>query len=291
VRNHLRSSSFNFHFFDFRTFSSNFAPQTPSNFEEDREGTAEKLSERPVLRVLMVRHAESLNNRLYRELCDTGRAKLWDEWRHPDPPLTEEGWQQAEQLATRLEKNNELYDFDRRGRTITRIYTSAMHRAMQTALPLHRYLRIPTEVWPDIHETGGIFHIKHGILRGYTWNQIGVEFAGFKVPRQIGDRGWWRGGSETYSEMVERANSTKRSLLDMTAELEEDATIVLVSHGSFLSALLRSLTQANCAFALVNTAVTCVDIEVDPATENDDNDLARVRLHYVNCLDRPKLHA
>jgi len=275
-----------------RCLSSTFpAPQTPCHLEE-REGTSkeitkEYLSVQPLLRVLLIRHAESVNNRLYKELCDSGRARLWDEWRHADPPLTEEGWQQAEQLATRLERNPELYDFDGRGMSISKIYTSAMHRAMQTALPLHRYLKTPTEIWPSIHETGGIFHVKQGILRGHTFNQIGVEFAGFHVPREtVGERGWWRGGSETYAQMVERADTTKLSLFDMAQDIDEDTTIALVSHGSFLSALIRSLTQANCAFALMNTAVTCVDITVDSSMDSGD-DIARVRLHYVNCLDRP----
>jgi len=238
-----------------------------------------------VLRVLLIRHAESLNNKLYRELYGSGREQYWDYDRHPDPPLTDQGWEQAETLATRLEENPSLYDFGGRSIGIEKIYTSAMHRAMQTAAPLHRRLKIPTEVWTDIHETGGVFHINHGPLGGMNFAQICVKFPSYEVSKNhVSPQGWWRGGAETYEQMVERAHSTKSKLVAMAGELDADCTIAVVSHGSFISALLRSLTHANCAFALLNTGISCVDIQVVNPSEDavDDDTNARVRMHYLN---------
>eukprot|EP00471_Norrisiella_sphaerica_P009331 CAMPEP_0184501746 /NCGR_PEP_ID=MMETSP0113_2-20130426/48465_1 /TAXON_ID=91329 /ORGANISM="Norrisiella sphaerica, Strain BC52" /LENGTH=324 /DNA_ID=CAMNT_0026890621 /DNA_START=36 /DNA_END=1010 /DNA_ORIENTATION=- len=243
-----------------------------------------------ILRVLLIRHAESVNNRLYQELCDTGRHNYWDYDRLPDPPLTEKGWVQAEELAMRLERNPELYDFDGRQLGIQRIYTSAMYRALQTSSPMHRHMRIPTEVWPDIHETGGIFHINEGMLRGLTHDQVAVEFAGYEIPRgTVRDNGWWRGGAETYEQMLARTHSTKRRLIKMAGELDDDMTIAMVSHGSFLSALIRALTQAKCSFALLNTSISCIDIQAMRSEYEDideaEGDRARIRVHYFNCLD------
>jgi len=238
-----------------------------------------------ILRVLFIRHAESENNRLYRELCSSDRQDFWDYDRYPDPPLTEEGWIQAEDLATRLEQNPQLYDFAGRKTGIKRVYTSAMYRALQTASPIHRRMKIPTEVWPSIHETGGVFHMNKGVLRGLTRDQILVEFSGYNVAEKSGvsTNGWWRGGVETYDQMIERAISSKKRLFYMAGQIEEDTTIAVISHGSFLSALIRSLTQANCSFALLNTSISCIDIQVSPV-EEDDDDCVRVRLHYLNSV-------
>mmetsp|Transcript_21677 Transcript_21677/g.30378 ORF Transcript_21677/g.30378 Transcript_21677/m.30378 type:complete len:348 (-) Transcript_21677:212-1255(-) len=238
-----------------------------------------------VLRVLFIRHAESENNRLYRELCSSGRQDFWDYDRYSDPPLTEEGWIQAEDLATRLEQNPQLYDFAGRKTGIKSLYTSAMYRALQTTSPVYRRMKIPTEVWPGIHETGGVFHMNEGVLRGLTRDQILVEFSGYHIAKSSGvsSNGWWRGGVETYDQMIERAVSSKKVLVDMASQLEEDTTVAVISHGSFLSALIRSLTQANCSFALLNTSISCIDIQVSTVEEGDD-DYVRVRLHYLNSV-------
>eukprot|EP00466_Bigelowiella_natans_P015854 jgi/Bigna1/67793/fgenesh1_pg.4_\ len=176
-------------------------------------------------------------------------------------------------------QNPQLYDFAGRKTGIKRVYTSAMYRALQTASPIHRRMKIPTEVWPSIHETGGVFHMNKGVLRGLTRDQILVEFSGYNVAEKSGvsTNGWWRGGVETYDQMIERAISSKKRLFYMAGQIEEDTTIAVISHGSFLSALIRSLTQANCSFALLNTSISCIDIQVSPV-EEDDDDCVRVVL-------------
>ncbi|GAB5360337.1 hypothetical protein AAMO2058_000618800 [Amorphochlora amoebiformis] len=237
------------------------------------------------LRVLLIRHAESVNNALYRDLAAEAKLQDWDDERHADPPLTDLGWRQAEDLALRLRQNPDLYGFGGEIRDVDKLYTSPMLRAMQTTVAL-RTLKAPIEIWADLHETGGIFHKNHRTLRGITEYDIQKDFTGFEVrDYEVSKTGWWKGGVETYEEMTIRAEKTKLRLFRMAADLQgDDYTIALVSHGSFLATLIRSLTQANCMFALLNTGVSCLDIEVNKVGEDED-DFARVRLHYLNCLE------
>ena len=139
------------------------------------------------MELYIIRHAQSTNNAL---------ADLRDRVR--DPALTELGQRQAEIVAehlasgTNLELSVGTTEEDtsvrqRHGYGLTRLYCSAMYRALQTAQPIGEALDLAPEVWIDIHEHGGIF-LDHGEadgLVGYpgqTRSEILAEFPNYVLP-------------------------------------------------------------------------------------------------------------
>src|SRR5690606_32533259 len=146
------------------------------------------------MELYIIRHGQSANNALRDE-----RERTFD------PQLTEVGRQQAEQLAAFLAGSNQrepLYTpltsrptgEERPGFGITHLYTSAMHRAMQTAAPVAQALNLKPEIWLDIHEQGGLFLEEAGKHVGYpgkTRAEILDEFPNYVLPDTITDRGWY----------------------------------------------------------------------------------------------------
>ena len=185
--------------------------------------------------IFIIRHGQSYNNAL-EDVSD----------RLPDPPLTEKGARQAERVALHLSSGGHLLETERasNGRPfLDELHCSAMIRALETARPIGEAIRVSTHVWVDIHEVGGLF-LDHGdgeggieSFPGKTRRQIEDEFEGF-VPEGVGEDGWWRGGQEAEQAGRGRAIGVAEKLM---ARAEEDVRIGLVSHGDFISGLLKAL--------------------------------------------------
>ncbi len=102
------------------------------------------------MQLYFIRHGQSSNNAGWGSPNYTEKS---------DPTLTGNGKEQIQLLADFLEKNQNINEHEgwdthnRYGFGITRIYTSLMERAVQTATPVARKLsRIPFTAWTEIHE-------------------------------------------------------------------------------------------------------------------------------------------
>jgi broad specificity phosphatase PhoE len=168
---------------------------------------------------------------------------------------------------------------------IARLYVSPMLRALQTAQPISRALGLAPEVWVDIHEHGGVFtgNPEMGNVVGYTGltrAEIAAQFPSYRVADGIGAEGWWVGGYEEMDICYARACRVAERLYALAAEYE-NATIALVTHGTFLDTLMHALFVPNepygnrVHFSHLNTAVSRLDFGKG----------RRVALRYMNRTD------
>lgn len=224
------------------------------------------------MKLFLIRHAQSFNNALPAE------RELFD--RVCDPPLTELGQQQAKLLAEHLAigKNPEFSSWvsvegtpshNRRGYNITKLYCSAMHRALQTAKPIGQALGLKPEVWLDIHEHGGIYldhYDERGVVGypGKTRQEILAEFPDYTLPEAITGEGWWRGAHEDWPTCQGRAIKVAAAL---RAQAASEERLALVSHGGFLDALIKALLNQSPSphvfYYKFNTAISRIDFRED----------------------------
>jgi 2,3-bisphosphoglycerate-dependent phosphoglycerate mutase len=207
------------------------------------------------MELFLIRHGQSANN----ALADPAL-------RVEDPWLTPAGEQQAERVAAYLAARRHLHADARDGArpVFDQLYCSPMIRAMQTARPIARTLAVRCEVWVDIHEIGGIYLDRDGRKVGYagqTRSQLLQHFPECALPHDVSERGWWNRDFEEAHVGYARAVGVARAL---RARADEDTRVGLVSHGDFLSELLKSLCDEDIGdggyYQHRNTAITHVDL-------------------------------
>lgn len=256
----------------------------------------------------LIRHGQSGNNYLGETvLTSTGEfdqdayARYMRE-RTADPPLTDVGRQQAEQLAVFLREAHPKHKIthddppeeELRGTEVTnrlgisRIFCSPMLRTLQTAQPAARSLGINPEVWMDVHEHGGVFDNRSAdgspVGRpGLSRSQIATDFPGYVIAPEIGEDGWWRGGEEDRQACDARAMRVAARLQQMAGELG-DQRIAIVTHGTFMDSLLTAvlgrLPGNEFHFSHYNTGITRLDYS---RSWRDKTPLLLVR--YTNRVD------
>jgi len=227
-----------------------------------------------VLRVLLVRHAQSQNNAVaakhYKDTTDANALAS----RVPDPNLTPLGMVQAQALASYYAK---LQDTG-----IYAVWVSAMKRALQTAAPIASALNVPVIVRADVFEQGGVFEGEHRervaeastssetTPLGLNKDGIGAELRRLGVqsishdenlfpPGTNGEQGWYRSGYETVEAAQKRAHRVAEALWQEAERVGHareynwtrkrqyvDAQrggpcLVIVAHGMFLDMLVREL--------------------------------------------------
>ena len=220
------------------------------------------------MEILFIRHGQSANN----VLIDSSKRVC-------DPALTEQGKKQAQILADALSGNNglRLYVEDL---PIERLFCSPMMRALETAFPISRELKIEPEVWLDIHEHGGVFlEDENNRISGYpgvTRETIRDRFPDFILPDGLTDQGWWKGSKEAPEAWVARAVRAARKLRSC---IDRYKKIAVLSHGGFIDTLLKALLNQipgnHLFYHLSNTSVTSVVF----------SDEYRVRINYMNRID------
>ncbi len=230
----------------------------------------------------IIRHAQSTNNALPAEV------ELRD--RVCDPLLTELGYRQAALLAEHLATGRDGWseaasaDPEAGGGSgaasydITRLVCSPMRRTLLTAQPAGRALGLHPEIWLDIHEHGGIY-LDHGEpagkvgYPGITRSELDAQFPGYRAPDALDGQGWWRAGFEEWDVCLARAASVARRLREMGAT---GASIAMVTHGAFASALIRALVgtppAAGVHFSHHNTGISLIRFRPDGG----------IRLRYLN---------
>ncbi len=191
----------------------------------------------------IIRHAQSTNNVLADE-----RQRVCD------PLLTDMGLRQIELLAAHLadgvNKDSRWLSSSSgsnrqngRGYHLTRLYCSAMRRALLTARPVGAALGLTPEVWVDIHEAGGMW-LDHGEpvgVRGYPGigrAELLAEFPNYVVPESLTEQGWWCGEHEDDTAAATRAVRVADTLRSWATR---DERIAIITHGAFSDFLLRNL--------------------------------------------------
>jgi broad specificity phosphatase PhoE len=240
--------------------------------------------------VLLIRHGQSANNVLAESQGHDYATYMAG--RNPEPPLSEIGQRQAQLLAEwlgaaaarpRLETDRLIWVM--KEHPIDRLFVSPMLRALQTALPISRALKLEPQVWVDIHEHGGVFtgnpHLGNVVsYGGVTRAQITADFAHYQVVDGVHDGGWWAGGYEEMDVCYSRAGKVAARLHEL-AEQQRYDTIALVTHGTFLDALLHALFVPDESygerihFSHLNTAVSRLDFSPN----------RRIALRYLNRID------
>jgi 2,3-bisphosphoglycerate-dependent phosphoglycerate mutase len=224
------------------------------------------------MQVYLIRHAQSLNN-----------ALMEDQFKRvADPPLTEIGLQQAEHVAQFLKNTTCLEEIVRhpaQGRdnstpyTITHLFCSPMYRTLQTAFPIARELDLTPVVWPDLHEQGGMFLQKDGVVEGkpgMTRSEILAQFPNYVLPETVTEDGWYdvQKGMEHFSDTMARSIRVVTELR-RRAQMDEfkEAKVALVGHGAaidaIIKALIHNLPTDRYFYWHYNTAITMLEIVED----------------------------
>ena len=242
------------------------------------------------MRVLLIRHGQSANNVLAESQGHDYAAYMAG--RVPEPPLSEIGQCQAQRLADHLaaaaarpRPATDRLAWITSEHPVDALYVSPMLRALQTALPISRSLGVQPQVWVDIHEHGGVFTgtPEKGDVVGYpglTRAEMEAQFGGYRVVAGVHDGGWWPGGYEEMDVCYSRACRVAGELYAL-AEEQPDATLALVTHGTFLDALLQALFVPDenygdrVHFSHLNTAISRIDFGSN----------RRLALRYLNRID------
>jgi 2,3-bisphosphoglycerate-dependent phosphoglycerate mutase len=232
-----------------------------------------------VMELFIIRHAQSYNNTLTDQ-----RDRV------VDPPLTKVGRRQA-QLVGEFTAHGQDTDFHRpgietisangRGLALTRLYCSAMLRALDTAQAIGRETHLRPQVWIDIHEEGGMWldHGDAGIVGypGMTRAEISAQFPECTLPEAISESGWWTLGQEELTPFRARAERVAAELREM-AMAAADERIAIVTHGGFGAQLLKAIfavpPDQNLFFYHNNTGITKVRYRSD----------GRISMRYQNRL-------
>ncbi|WP_194165180.1 histidine phosphatase family protein [Deinococcus terrestris] len=182
----------------------------------------------------LVRHGRTAHNA-------AGRFQGW-----VDIPLDESGHAQARLLAARLAQHE---------RPPTRLYTSDLCRARQTAAPIEEALHINAVVTPQLRE------MNIGTWEGLTFTEIAaLDAAAFEAwPFQGGPDG------ESMDDVAWRVRAFYDAL-----SLQAGEHVVIVSHGVTITALLCTLLGWNTREAWAerrglhtNTAMTTLEVNVE----------------------------
>lgn len=223
------------------------------------------------MELYIVRHGQSTNN----------VSMIYDaKDREADPPLTELGIKQAVKVADYL-ASAENFDhwIERRteeretmqGFGITRLFCSPMLRTLQTSLPISKALNLQPEVWPDLHEHGGL-HLDSGDERGILGfpglgrSTMMEQFPDYILHESIIEAGWYdhsRGVEDTGSAMARAI----RVAGVLKAQANSQQRIALVIHGTFADALIKALLNIlpnhDLYFLMYNTGITRIDFRHD----------------------------
>lgn len=226
------------------------------------------------MELYIVRHGQSTNN----------VSMVYDARdREADPPLTDLGQTQAAKVAAYLSKGENFDHWvdrkteDRetmRGYGITRLYCSPMLRTLQTMLPISKALDLQPEVWPDLHEHGGL-HLDTGDGRGIlsfpglSRSAMMEQFPGYVLQDSITEAGWY-----DFSHGVEDIASAMARAIRVASVLKSQARsqqrIAIVVHGTFIDALVKALLNIlpnhDTYFLMYNTGITRIDFRSDGRT-------------------------
>jgi len=182
------------------------------------------------MRLLLIRHGESLGNRAWSE----GRDTL----RYVDPGLTDLGHTQAERLAAAFA--------DGRLPRPDHLLTSLMRRAVETAAPVSAALDLPVVGLPEAHEIGGVYKGEYGTpgvvpRPGEGRSALERICPGISLPDSVTEDGWFFGDVEPRMASWPRAQRVAADLLARYGP--DDAVVALVAHGFLMQLVTRAFLE------------------------------------------------
>ena len=234
------------------------------------------------IRVILIRHGESENNRMAYDGVDDFHAK-----RKADPSLTARGQKQAEALGRWIEMDDAA-----EYRPLHALWVSPCLRTLMTAFPIAKALRVSPEVVTDIYEAGGLYVGRGGEgVGGLSRSEMQKAFPGYRVPSDVTEHGWYERaglvvGKEDRSVSRTRAKNVVKRIVRMAKDLKNTATstcdvedgmsssppmrrIALVIHGDFINDLLTEFLHTRVSKAMFdhhNTGLTVLDVFADGET-------------------------
>lgn len=187
--------------------------------------------------LFLIRHGESFNN----ALDDVSN-------RVADPPLTERGRAQAQCLGAFVAAARHLDPAERSaGPPFDQILCSPMLRTLETARPMVEALGLPAQIRTDVYEIGGVWVDGQAHCPGLTRGQMQQHLPESRVPDEVTDSGWWPGGQETATAGQGRAMAVATQLRQRAhqrhAAGQPAERIAIVSHGDFMSAIVKALAD------------------------------------------------
>jgi broad specificity phosphatase PhoE len=222
------------------------------------------------MRLLIIRHAESSNNKLAPSVDNAGYMQQ----RSADPVITELGVRQVQRLAAHL-AGEPPADAPPGGKGIygiTHLYCSPMLRTLQTTQPVAKALGLRPSIWIDIHEHGGMFsgnpHTGENFLNhvGLKRSEIMRDYPDYELVDEISEEGWWKSGYEDIAGCYGRAIRVARELRRRAHHERENnirSTVAIVSHGTFIDSLIKALLsqipENRYFYFHNNTAISCID--------------------------------
>ena len=150
---------------------------------------------------------------------------------HGDPPLTEEGREQAERVGERLA-----------GEGVDAIYVSTLSRTLQTAAPLAGRTRLAPRVYADLREV----HL--GDWEGGLFRQKVAERDPVAV-RMLDQQRW---DVIPGAEPADALSSRVRGVIGRLAAAHPDGRVVAFTHGGIIGEVLRLASGAT-PFAFVGS--------------------------------------
>ncbi len=229
------------------------------------------------MKLLIIRHGESENNRLH---ALTGSY----EGRSPDPRLTSTGEEQAGQLAQAM-----LSGLQPAPQVL---YSSLMWRAVQTSAVIADALDLPVLGHLEAYECGGPYvgTPQQPIpAPGASASELVGITPRLQLPVGVDETGWYRGDGEDDRERAQRGARVIEGLKRLY--LGQEILIGLVCHEWISQHLVRAALGFHARdgvaepwLSLRNTATTLIDFEQPvPVTEIDHQggELERV-LHWHN---------
>lgn len=228
------------------------------------------------LRLVLVRHGESLNNVIAAREGIT--REQFEASREADPNLSELGLRQAESLGRFLV--GDTPDGTRREEIlpIGALYVSPVKRAMRTLSPAARLLGLSPQVWTDCFEVGGIYHVDGTSCRGITRAEMHELFPTYLLPEDVTAEGWYTlSGRETDEQAHRRAEGTAQRLrLLAGSAARPEGTLLLLTHHDQLNLLLKKLLRDEATdFVHANTGISCLDLGAD----------GNASVVFLNCTD------
>ncbi|OYN87826.1 histidine phosphatase family protein [Parenemella sanctibonifatiensis] len=222
------------------------------------------------MKVLLIRHAESANNRSMQSSGSSApsaeQARRAAGGRVADPGITELGHQQAAALGRWLGSEEPRP---------SRLFSSLMTRAIETSRPVAEALDLPIEGRDDLYECVGPYEGSYGnatLHPGSPREQLQALTPRLQLPDSVTDEGWWRGPIEDAAGAMRRA----LRIADWLAGLEEEC-VAIVCHAAISSMILSALIDPDRLravseqedpgahdlpvwFPLDNTSISCVEL-------------------------------
>ena len=230
------------------------------------------------MQLYLIRHAQSQNNVIIddhiTDYQDSQGLKIYENQRFADAPLSERGYQQAEQLGEFLvdsylsSANGKYRDrFNFNNFDFTHLFVSPMIRTMDTAKPFVDRVDLKPIIWEDLHEQGGVWNLDQSSgqrigFPGVTPEYIRIEYPDYRIQESMNPNDGWSRPYEEPEDCYKRSGKVLEALIEQYGKTED--RIAIVTHSYFINCILYYLFNLSTVnreyiFVLNNASITRID--------------------------------